>query len=138
ISGGVTANGPLVYNHKFTSSVIGRDLWLKIGTAADSTTAGNTGFELYEYHPIVEQEFPEQVAFYENRPIEQSQTRRRFGGISLDIDTLGNSITVTPVIDGVDSSQTFTVSTTSGIPVTQNLTFTTTEVIGRDLWVRLT
>lgn len=75
---------------------------------------------------------PEILNFVNTKPNGVSSRRRRFGGLSLQIDTLGGAAVITPVLDGADQT---TFQVTTSLPLRNNLAFST--VIGFDLWAKI-
>lgn len=88
-------------------------------------------FKLYEWS-IHFRERTQLLMFSENRPLQLSTKRSRFGGLTVSIDTLGLDAKVTPVLDNVDLPPFFL---NSSDLKTQSLTFQ--SVVGRDLWARI-
>ncbi len=60
-------------------------------------------FFLYDFNLNYLQRPTIQV-YSETRPLTPSPRRRRFGGLTVDIDTLGAAATITPVLDGADQA----------------------------------
>lgn len=108
---------------QFTSEQVATD----IGWSSDGDV------EVYEWEPLVDYQLPTRVKTWENRPLVPSPSRRRFTGLTLQIDTIGRPIAVTPVLDGVD--QTLILLTTRNL-LGESVTFP--DVVGRDLWCRIT
>ena len=114
---------PDTYLHQFTSPVTGTDLSFLV----------DGDIELYDWQPTVLYQLPPRVKVWENKPLVPSSVRRRFGGFTMQVDTKGAAVTVTPVLDGVDQT---TLATTTGDLLGKTLTFDT--LVGRDLWCRIT
>jgi hypothetical protein len=101
-------------------------------TATDLSFSVDGDIELYDWEPLVLYQLPVRLKIWENKPLERSPVRRRFGGLVLQIHTRGATATVTPVVDGVDQPA-LTIATTDLSAAV--LTFNT--VVGRDLWARI-
>jgi len=83
-------------------------------------------------HGIGYREHPAIQVYAETKPDQPSPSRRRFGGIRLIIDTLGEAATVTPMVDGLAmSSQEITTTTAQGITVSFPAR------INRDAWIKI-
>ncbi len=102
-------------------------------TATDIAWSSDGDVELYEWEPLVLYQLPVRVKVFENKPMVPSAVRRRWGGFTLQIDTHGAAVTLTPVLDGVDQT---TLTTTSSDLLGKTLTFN--AIVGRDLWCRVT
>lgn len=113
---------PVDFTHQFTTIQEVTDIWFKV----------DGDIELYSWKPIVAYELPPRVKIWENKPMVPSAVRRRFGGITLQVNTHGGTATVTPVLDGVDQTG---LTTTSSDLLGKTLTFS--SVVGRDLWCRV-
>lgn len=95
-------------------------------------TGSLPSFQWYD-HGISYRSHPPIMVYTENKPESQSPSRRRFSGIEVVADTLAGDATITPILDGV-AQTTFTLNTSG--PVSTVLKFAS-EVIGRDLWIKI-
>lgn len=98
----------------------------------DISWSVDSDIELYDWKPIVLYQMPTKIRVWENKPLVPSATRRHFGGFSVQIDTYGSAVTVTPVLDGVDQDA---LATTTSDLLGKTLTFS--AITGRDLWCRV-
>jgi len=123
----VNTTEPLDTLVQFVVPRVGKDLWYRL--------TAPTGFEFYKITPAVDQTLPAKHYYFENRPAENNPTWRRFGGVTLLIDTLGTDCKVTPIIDGI--KQTETVINNNG-PGDESVLFSDPmTTVGRDLWVQI-
>ena len=90
-----------------------------------------SAFKLYDFM-VNYRERPTLQVYMDNKPLVQSPKRRRFGGLTVDIDTLGADATVTPILDGT-ALDPFTVNEEHP----QVTTETFESVVGRDLWAQV-
>lgn len=125
VSPTVTANGMTVTLSDLSAIAIFRQIQLRV-------TGSLPSFQWYD-HGVGYREHPPIQVFAENKPEQQSPSRRRFSGLEIVADTLSGDATVTPMLDGV-AQATFTVNTSA--PVTTVLKFTT-DVAGKDLWAKV-
>lgn len=104
--------------------VVGRDLWAKI--------LSTTGFELFGVAPISIETLPQQFKGQTPHSNFGKLDPKNFTAIKFKVCTLGSSVTVTPILDGTDSTTTLAVSTTASEPKSFILQFaslqTATEV----------
>jgi hypothetical protein len=114
---------PDTHIHQFTATQTGTDLSFSV----------DGDIELYEWEPIVLYQLPVRLKVWENIPLVRSAVRRRFGGLTLQIDTHGATALVTPVLDGVDQTPLPVVSTNWQAAVRSF-----PAIVGRDLWCRVT
>jgi hypothetical protein len=115
----VDADVPQTVTFAFTSVSEGKEMSISF----------NKDVEIYNWEPESTGELPAQLKAWENKPMQSSAVRRRFGGLNVQIDSGGAAATVTPVLDG--TSQT-ALSVTKSALLGASLTFD--GVIGRDLW----
>lgn len=94
-------------------------------------TGNFTTFKFYEFN-ISYRERPQLQEYNENKPLVRASRRRRFGGFSVMMDTLGQATTITPVLDDVDQ---IPFSLTTSDVIGRTLTFP--SVVGRDLWAKI-
>ena len=120
----VATDKPLLVRKVFPAPLEGHDLWVQIKRLT-------SGFELYDCQVGVLDEYPPKVLFWENKPKAPSHRRKRFGGVTLVINTGGKKVTVTPVLDGTDLPPEEVV-TDSPVPVFLVLE----NIVGKDLWVK--
>ncbi len=94
-------------------------------------TASNGAFRLLDEN-IQYREHPTITRFQEEKPGSASAKRRRFGGLTIQADTLGGTAVVTPVLDDVDQAA-------QGLSTTNPdlRTISITSAVGRDLWAKI-
>lgn len=102
-------------------------------TATDIAWSASDAVEVVDWAPIVLYQLPVRIKVWENKPLVPSAVRRRFGGLTVQCNTHGASATLTPVVDGTDQSA---ITFSSSDLIGKTLTFQ--DVVGRDLWCRIT
>jgi hypothetical protein len=115
----VDADVPQTVTFAFTSVSEGKEVSISF----------NKDVEIYDWEPESTGELPTQLKAWENKPMQPSSVRRRFGGLNVQIDSGGAAATVTPVLDGTNQTA---LSVTKSALLGASLTFD--GVIGRDLW----
>jgi hypothetical protein len=142
-TGGATAtlnvhldnSGSAAYSPTFSNATLATYLATLAGQGSMATfrqiqyrlTVTTAAFRLVEYG-INYRERPPLQTYAENKPLLPSPARRRFAGMKLVLDTLGQNATVTPLLDNVAGTP-WTVNTADALAVTQ----TFVASIGRDL-----
>lgn len=112
------------YQVSLSDQVKFRSIQLKM-TGAFST------FVLYDF-AITYRERPTLQYYLDTKPQTPSPRRRRFGGLTIDLDTISANATVTPVLDGTDGTA-FTINQSH--PLVETKTFTAD--VARDLWAKV-
>jgi hypothetical protein len=91
-------------------------------------TGSVAGLLFYGYG-LSYRDLPLLQTFVDSKPLQASPNRRRFAGLHTLLDTLGASVTITPVLDATSQSAT---AVTSSHPQSKHVPITAT--VGRDLW----